>query len=152
MSEEDKPPVEKSAAEEFLADKLKKMSGLSDKESIARLLKEAVLAQERHNDLQNIKSTLEAIVVSMAKEILDIGKSLVLRIVLAIGSATIWLTFFLSGMRDSTRDLQKQMIDMQSSVANVAAQLEKTADLARDNAAAIREIIIRSKFEEKKPE
>lgn len=136
---------DEETAEEFLAQQLRKRGGSGDRESVAQLLKEAVLAQERHSDLGNIRKTLEVVSDAITKSVLDIAKTLVMRLILTIGAATVWFTIFLFNMRDSTRDLQKQMLD-------VTVQLQKTADVAQQNASAIREIIIRGNFDQpKKP-
>lgn len=139
---------DEQTAEEFLSDRLKKMGGSGDKESVAQLLKEAVLAQERHNDLGNIKKTLEVVSDAITKSVLEIAKTLVMRLILTIGAATVWFTIFLFNMRDTTRDLQKQMVDVNQTISNVTLQLQKTADVSQQNASAIREIIIRGNFEQ----
>lgn len=139
---------DEQTAEEFLSDRLKKMGGSGDAESVAKLLKEAVLAQERHNDLGSIKRTLEVVSDAITKSVLEIAKTLVMRLILTIGAATVWFTVFLFNMRDTTRDLQKQMVDVNQTISNVTLQLQKTADVSQQNASAIREIIIRGNFDQ----
>jgi len=141
---------DEQTAEEFLSDRLKKMGGSGDRESVAQLLKEAVLAQERHSDLGHIRKTLEVVSDAITKSVLDIAKTLVMRLILTIGAATVWFTIFLFNMRDSTRDLQKQMIDVNRTISEVTLQLQKTADVSQQNASAIREIIIRGNFDQPK--
>lgn len=114
------------------------------KDEIEKLLKEAVLAQERHTDLSKITNTLEIVSNSMSSAVMKIASTLVTRLILSIGAATVWFTIFLFNMRDNTRDLQRQMIDVNKTVAEITIQLQKTSEISRENAASIREIIIRT--------
>ncbi len=91
---------------------------------------------------------MEAVADAITKAVLNIAKTLVLRLMLTIGAATVWFTVFLFNMRDSTRDLQKQMADVNRTISDVTLQLQKTADVSQQNASAIREIIIRGNFDQ----
>ena len=123
-----------------------------DKKEIERLLKEAVLAQERHSDLSKIAQTLEIVSKAISASVMDIAATLVTRLIIWLGgsivAATAWFTFFIFGMRDSTRDLQRDMVDVNKTIASITLQLQKTSEISRENASSIREIIIRQQQED----
>lgn len=110
---------------------------------MARVLKEAVLAHERHQDLSTIKETLETASSVVSKSVSAIATTLVTRLLIAIGGAVIWFTVFLFNMRDDTIELKRTNVQINSQLQEIASDLRDTTRTTQQNASAIREIIIK---------
>lgn len=112
-----------------------------------KLLKEAVLAHERHLDLNGIKSTLEHVTEIVTSSVGAIATKVVTRLLIGMGVGAVWFSGFLLNMRDSTRDLQRSMDENTTKISEVTRELKEITYNVSRNSKDIRDIVIKSGLE-----
>ena len=135
--------MEASERTQKIEDKMREEIEDKMREEMAHLIKEAVLANERHRDLASIEKTLVKASDIIKEAVKSIATTLVTRLILTIGGIAAWFTFFMMGMRDDTVELKRSNAETQEQIRRIATDLKETTYMSQQNASAIREIIIK---------